>query len=610
MMNIAVRLTSTDESQHQDSYNTDIFSRLITARGYKWKELAENIERIISDLSERRSYFCFNYSKREPALRRSEGTNPIVFYGVKGMMQIARSSKYVELFSSKPDDLKGAEYHYTIMDAPYIEHEKVLSVNSLSELESTLGQGGGSFDGDNREELRSDAENVLLRLLEEYESDSIPPRAVIWLEDAETTSMPFLDELYRLLPFRIRKNLGFMTNVTSEDIRHVKNNSLPIYIMTMDMKDMGVTGYEYLPENGSRENDPHLVFINPKNPDIKPEYNHPDSPHRQMLEMLRWEMGALDESFYKFLDNAEEKYIIDKEESVSLKDYCSIVERIWPWWQKQKLNNINSVEQLIQMVIDQDELLKKGTIRTEAIDLFHKWLLSDDGGDLYGQILDISRRDDYPARAKLLKHLRDDLGLDKVVEKIKNISEGDQAEIKKLKTDVRDLQSEVNRLSSKNKQLETNISTYQRQVEEKEKEIDSLNERIRKKDGFQEAPGKKTELDEGHWKKSRSRKASYDHTNDDRLTHRKILRRWFNDMIGKLFIAAIMIMFLVVLYLAFITTKTYMNTKPVETKDMASHDIGKGYNSGNDADDELDTSKEGEDLSGGITVKNGPVFHD
>lgn len=396
----AIRLTHTDRNQRQSVQVTDDYYGLMQKHQINGDAFSGEIESIFLSSSGRRSHFFFsaNIKKYLYGFDRDGRSGQLPVYGVKGMMpEISRASNYVELMSCDQEELRDNGFEENIFQASYIAEEETLDIRTAEDLESIgririeqdMGYYSEQFHG------------LAIRLLEQIwaELEKNPATLIIIvMPDAENASLPLLREMYRLMPFKLRNSMGFITNVGDKDLEQISVGSLPIHIATQDSETVSYGGqYRFSVTHI------HAERLTETAADLA------ETRSRLLCELdERIENDGI--ACTRILDYAENEVMRRKNiSSVSFREYEEILklaEGFVPWWED---GSIDSPEKLVKICKDQSWLWEDEKSRGTAIWFLHTKILNNN--DLCYKIAKLATDDNISGKEELLLYLETELGL-------------------------------------------------------------------------------------------------------------------------------------------------------------------------------------------------------
>ena len=201
-------------------------------------------------------------------------------------------------------------------------------------------------------------------------------------------SLKLMQEVYLLLPHRLRLQNGFMTCVTEGDLDKIISKGWPIYITTADRADFDE-------ETGANSN---IAFIALK--DIGRNVGNPER-----VGLLRQLAQNMNQKLCTCFSFAEQEVLKEREASASsFKYYEEIIRKAFDsdtyWWNR---TDINTVEELFELYNAQLPLMNNGEIECEAIRTFYMERVSE--STYADQVISILRDEQYPEREKYLEFL-------------------------------------------------------------------------------------------------------------------------------------------------------------------------------------------------------------
>lgn len=382
-----------NEQQFQRTADTDGL-RTFLGEMHLEKEQAfwDDVKYIFQNGSQNRSYFFANVRYRDyaPYVRGLSFMLPV--YGVKGQVSAisSRVSFYTELLTCREEDLAGTGFNSLVFGTDYMtdaesiasSREDIRAIMQRSKTPVSCTFDEGDIDAVCR---------VVEKLWEVQETDP-STRFIIRMDHAEDRSMKLLQKIYMLLPFRLRLQLGFETNVTEKDLKLIhERGGFPIYILTADREEtFNIQNYSF------------PVFI--YDYDRADSYLY-DEKKLEVLHLVALNMNELDTVL---LDYSEKRIMQEKEKKYSSFRYygeiVSNMNNVEYWWRSK---TVDTVERLHELYDDQRELLNNQDLKKEADYEFLTKILPQD--TLSEQLVDIVNQENYQNRSTLLKFLTDEL---------------------------------------------------------------------------------------------------------------------------------------------------------------------------------------------------------
>ena len=352
MNNQAGVLTFTDLSQVQKSRATrelDVFLGEMYVN--RPTEMVDRISATFQNGSFNRSHFFMDFKYRDYASMRMGLSYLMPVFGVKGMTpKISRQANYVEVMFAKEADLSGTRFNDVIFGMDYLTGENTVNLTD-NELVSSMGSAGAVPGYRIRADWKELVAHILVKL---WEAGEQAPRTrfIIKMKRAEARSMFLLQQLYLLLPAQLRLQLGFETNVGAADLAQIQNETLPIYVMTMEENEVVDPGkYTF----------PIAVFEEAK----ETSYSYNEKRLNLILRLAE----SMTEQMASVLDNAEKTCMQNgNEDSSSFRFYESILESLFTdvsyWWTRERYN---SLSELKRDYSQQSRLMENGEYRKEAL---------------------------------------------------------------------------------------------------------------------------------------------------------------------------------------------------------------------------------------------------
>ena len=322
--------------------------------------------------------------------------------GVKEQPDVSRAVKYVEWLTFPAQYLDGMGFNDIIFGLDFVNSRESVhkSDNELREIISgrrrKVAQG---IDSRNVDSICRILYSIWFTLKRDPMS-----RVVIIMDNPEMDSMELLRQLYLLIPSRLRLQMGFMTNVTAEDVKIIgEGKGLPIYVMTASTSDW---------ETIKQHRESYSIKLCPI---VVSKLEQLSFDHK-ILNLLRRLAKDMSPQIAACFDYVEKKVIERNGENTnSFKCYEEILKNVFSeemfWWRKEK---IESVEDLRRLYYDQIELMRNEIFRVQAFNTFFAHLYVKN--NLTSQILNIVNDNQYPKREELLDFLSEEMGMKNQIE--------------------------------------------------------------------------------------------------------------------------------------------------------------------------------------------------
>ena len=384
-------------------------------------------------------------------------------YGVSGIHNIARQSRYVHYYMSDEETLLGADFFQYVFGSFYISEEEARNtsekVKALLDRKKAIRKKNNYYT-----EISEDDRELVCRIVERLWScqlDNVGTRLVLCFEQKEiqSRSLALLKQMYLLIPQRLRMNMGFCTNSNMEDIRYLTETcELPVHVFTMSVNNMDETRKAF-EEAGLKY--PVVCF------DVNKPENEPCNVER--LELIRSLSQKLSPSSDAKIAYAEK--VVLKEErgaQVSFKNLQKTFEKIneknFCWWER---GDLEQIEDIYQLYHEQNEMMKVEILHEESVNTFYRKLLP---WKAYAdQIAEAVRDEHYPNRKEILEFFATELQFAKVIEAMENLKEKMQLAAEK---DERAAVAEVQQSWSQD--VAQKKQQYEKMLEEKQSAYLSL----------------------------------------------------------------------------------------------------------------------------------------
>ena len=506
----AVRLTTSDRGTKQTSHMTEEYIGILRKYEYYPDVVSRDLENVFFKTSANRSCFFFNYSKNDRNHWYGKGKpEPLAFYGVKGVVPIPdREARYVEQFACERDMLKGNGFSGTVINTPYIEHDQTADIQDIEELKKTVGGLGRSSikqNDINNDYKLDDAKKVLSRILGECDGISTTPIIVIFLDNAETYSLPFLGMIYDYLPFTLRNQLGFMTNVDVHDVEKIDEAKIGVHIMTMDACLKVYISSDFDEEGQWGGKIANVLYIDAREPYLDLLNNKRTERYTNCIDFLHL-LGKIDEKrkkegsdFSRLFDHAE-KRIESERHLIKLGDYCDIatilLDELTIFYNDE---SIDTWEELITKSKEQHEFWSEEEDRKYALWMLYTAVLKRN--KLNEKLSNIISNDDYEGRTEILEYCKDSFELGFFIEPLESMDRFHKEAEKSLEDKNKKNEDQINRLEAEKGDLEKEKTEYlstNKDQEQKIKNLETLRDNyVEAETNLKEALRKKqTELDE------------------------------------------------------------------------------------------------------------------
>lgn len=295
----------------------------------------------------------------------------VSIYGVSGIHNIRRISRYINYYVSKEETLLGQDFFPYIFDSFYFSEEEA---RDTSENVTTLLDKKVSVDKKRNAhiEIKEKDRDLICHIVERLWSSQIEDvgtRLVLCINEQEiqSRSEELLKQIYLLLPQKLRMNMGFCTNSNPKDIAYLSGEcELPVHIFTMKVEDIEKTKQEF----AAAEFKYPVVLFDVENP----EKEVCDPQRLKLIEELSYKLSPTSDAKLAYA----EKRILQEERGaqVSFKNLQKIFERLnskgFCWWER---DDLESIEDIFHSYQDQQEMMDNEVLKKEAIDTFYQKLL-------------------------------------------------------------------------------------------------------------------------------------------------------------------------------------------------------------------------------------------
>lgn len=447
-------LTYTDARQVQNTVErnnlNEFFNELMVSQS---GSLRDHLSSAFVNGSMRRSVFFMDYNIKDYMSYASRGgdfSNWLPVFGVKGGSPgLTRKTNYAEILICPESELDGSGFNEAIFGTDYLTGDETVSL-SASALLGKMGR-EGSLPGFTVAKRDMHAIARVFEKLWEVQEKNPRTRFIIKLDHAEERSLNLLQQMYLLIPRKLRLQLGFETNIDTTDLDQIQNNgNLPIYILTaestqvidLERYDFPVVIYDF-------ENADSYVY---------------DEVRVQLIEKLARQMNQRKLSN---LDYSETKVLEDRQMTASsFKYYQDIVSRLLTgdlfWWNRE---SVCSIDELEQLYMDQKDLMRNQDYHTEALESYNLTIYPN--SNLAEQIVDLILQEPGAKRDRQISFLRREMNQEKTISALDTMN----ATLQKRSIDSENrlratLNAEANRkLSEQKSKYEGNLNQIRRQLQ-------------------------------------------------------------------------------------------------------------------------------------------------
>ena len=394
-------ITYTDRYQVQQTAESAGLNSFFNEMGItKGADLRNRLSNIFVNGSMNRSQFFMDFRIKDWTFRGgSAGYMPV--YGVKGGSPgLTRQTNYAEILFCSEEKLATTGFNEVMFGTDYLSGEETVELPE-NELLDALGREGSvpgfTISTRNKENVC----RVIEKLWEVQEKDP-RTRFVILMDRAEENSISLIQQIYLLLPQKLRQQIGFQTNISAADLEQIQAyEGVPIYLFTADISEN---------IDSSRYSFPVAVFDLTR----ADEYTF----NEERLALIRKLASQINEKKGADLDYSEKHYLESQNSNASsFRYYENIVKNMFSgalfWWTKER---IDSVEELEKLYTDQGELMNVPDYRTQALTSYYLDIYPK--SNIAQQTVEIISNENYPNRARLLNFLASELGHAKEIDAI------------------------------------------------------------------------------------------------------------------------------------------------------------------------------------------------
>lgn len=353
-------------------------------------------------------FYSFKYNEFTN-LSKLEAGRRMTIHGVKGSHNLKRSTPYISFFISDEADLYGSSFFDCVFGTEY-PSEQELRLGKPEQIAELLEHAAGSPEKkrlhlDIREKDRMTVCRIVERLWSAQIMDSTC-RLVILLpkEHIYERSMELLQQIYLLLPQRLRMNMGFAVDSNFKDIKMLTERGslnqycdLPVHIFTMRKDSM-----EELERIRMQEDIKYpILYFDPENPET-------EECNEARLQLLLKLSEKISDTTDAKMSYAEKLVLEDGRRWVSFKNLEEILSKMDDeaifWWNRKDLE---SPKALMNAYYEQNELMQNDDLRKEALLTFYTQMLpwKNYALALNDMILDEA----FPDRDEILRFFRNEL---------------------------------------------------------------------------------------------------------------------------------------------------------------------------------------------------------
>ena len=339
----------------------------------------------------------------------------VSIYGVSGIHNIRRISRYINYYVSKEETLLGQDFFPYIFDSFYFSEEEA---RDTSENVTTLLDKKVSVDKKRNAhiEIKEKDRDLICHIVERLWSSQIEDvgtRLVLCINEQEiqSRSEELLKQIYLLLPQKLRMNMGFCTNSNPKDIAYLSGEcELPVHIFTMKVEDIEKTKQEF----AAAEFKYPVVLFDVENP----EKEVCDPQRLKLIEELSYKLSPTSDAKLAYA----EKRILQEERGaqVSFKNLQKIFERLnskgFCWWER---DDLESIEDIFHSYQDQQEMMDNEVLKKEAIDTFYQKLLP--WKEYARQLADVVLNEQYENREEILPFFATELQYAKILDSLEYV---------------------------------------------------------------------------------------------------------------------------------------------------------------------------------------------
>lgn len=446
-------ITYTDRGQNQQTVESDGLSGFFNEMGIsRQRELRNWISDVFVTASGNRSQFFMSFPVKEWSMH---GT-PVRYmpvYGVKGESPgLTRSTNYAEIFLCSEEKLMGTGFDERVFGTKYLSGRETVELPASRLLESLEWKPEKKPDYCIPEEYREEVcriVEIICLISEQYPNCRIVIRlpesfgfymeqenhagdlldnrdSELSLHDGKGLENEYTDEVgfdnknetvdeggigeigsgwkgithldllrwvYMLLPVRLKLQMGFETNISSEDMKQIqRKDGIPLYVFTMkEGESINPNNYQF----------PVAVYEWKER--LGYHYN------KKRMDLLRRLAANMGEKMAVRLDYAE-KAIIERSKATfsSFRLYEEILEYVNSdvllWWER---NDYQKVEDLMDASKKQAEFMKFPEYKAESL----RRVRDNIYPLVEEQVCEIIADESYPDRNRILQFLGKELGL-------------------------------------------------------------------------------------------------------------------------------------------------------------------------------------------------------
>lgn len=339
----------------------------------------------------------------------------VSIYGVSGIHDIKRVSRYINYYVSEEETLLGQDFFPYIFDSFYFSEEEARdtseNVTALLDKKVAVDKKKNSYL-----EIKEKDRDLICRIVERLwssQTEDVGTRLVLCINEQEiqSRSEELLKQIYLLLPQKLRMNMGFCTNSNPKDIAYLSGEcELPVHIFTMKVEDIEKTKQEF----AVAEFKYPVVLFDVENP----EKEVCDPQRLKLIEELSYKLSPTSDAKLAYA----EKRILQEERGaqVSFKNLQKTFEKLnskgFCWWER---DDLESIEDIFCSYQDQQEMMENEVLKKEAVDTFYQKLLP--WKEYARQLADVVLNEQYENREEILRFFAAELQYAKILDSLEYV---------------------------------------------------------------------------------------------------------------------------------------------------------------------------------------------
>lgn len=403
--------------QEQDSGLRDFLNQHQVSNSYG---LLERAARGFFSAKAKRGLLFYNFRYNQFSHLPDTQDYRLAIYGMRGDHVFrGRATGYMNIYYSDDEDMMGIDFFRNVFGSVYLS-EKELKVNSVQKtLQRRITEHESTRQSMDFKILEKDRElvcKIVERLWTSQVETSGSGRLLICLPatgDILERSVELLQQVYLLIPQKLRLNMGLATCCENDDIKTLTEEcDLPIHIFTIATDDIQKVQQEI---DAADFRYPVVLFDA-----SHPERETCDSEKMELLLELSRKVSDVTDAKMAYAEkNAMKK---NRTSLASFKNMDLMLRQLnnpnFCWWER---DDLNCIEDVYQICSDQSELMSIEVLKQDALNSFYQKLLP--WKDYALQIAKAVIDEKYPKRQELLTFFSDELKLAKIIAAMQTMKE-------------------------------------------------------------------------------------------------------------------------------------------------------------------------------------------